>query len=141
MENTLEKHGDKFRFVAVGIANTAIDFVILFLLVGFGVNKVIANLISTSIALLFSFFVNKSFTFKNTDKNTRKQFVLFLLITLTGLWILQPLTIWGVSSIASSYISNGNILLFIGKMVATIASLVWNYILYSRFVFKRINNN
>ena len=140
MEKLLKKHGDKFRFAIVGGANTALDFFVLFLLVNLGVNKVIANFISTSVALVFSFFVNKSFTFKNTDKNARKQFIVFLLITLTGLWLLQPVIIWVTSLILGTYISSENILLFVGKMIATVASLVWNYILYSRFVFNKKAN-
>ena len=69
MAKALEKHGDKIRFVIVGGANTALDFLVLFLFVNLGVDKIVANYISTSVALIFSFFANKSFTFKNTDKN------------------------------------------------------------------------
>jgi putative flippase GtrA len=136
MAKVLEKHGEKIRFIIVGGANTAIDFGFLFLFTNLGVNKIVANYISTSIALIFSFFVNKSFTFKNKTENAKKQFALFLVITVAGLWLLQPVIIWACTAILSPYISNDNILLFIAKLIATIASLVWNYLLYSRLVFK-----
>jgi len=137
MAKALEKHGDKIRFVIVGGANTALDFLVLFLFVNLGVDKIVANYISTSVALIFSFFANKSFTFKNTDKNAKKQFLLFLVVTLAGLWVLQPIIIWATSPILAPYITNEAALLFVTKLIATVASLIWNYLLYSRLVFKK----
>ena len=137
MATALEKHGDKIRFIIVGGANTAIDFAILFLLVNLGVNKIVANFFSTGVALIFSFFVNKSFTFKNTDKNAKKQFAIFLAVTLVGLWLIQPLVIWLSEMAMDPYIANENITLFIAKLIATVASLIWNYLFYSRLVFKK----
>jgi len=137
MASFLEKHGDKLRFAAVGGANTALDFILLFLFVNLGVNKIVANYFSTSISLIFSFFANKSFTFKDKSANAKKQFGLFLLVTIAGLWILQPVIIWAVTELLSSSVQNESVLLFIAKLIATIASLIWNYFLYSRLVFKK----
>ena len=137
MEKFREKHGDKVRFVLVGGANTALDFILLFLFVNLGVNKIVANYFSTGLALIFSFFVNKSFTFKNKDKNAKKQFAIFLVVTLSGLWILQPIIIWACTPVLEPYISDSNVLLFIAKLVASVATLVWNYLFYSRLVFKK----
>ena len=134
-----EKHGDKIRFAIVGGANTALDFILLFLFVNLGIDKILANYFSTGLSLIFSFFANKSFTFKNKDENAKKQFVLFLIVTITGLWILQPIIIWALSSVLGPYIANDAILLFVAKLVATIASLIWNYLLCSRLVFKKAN--
>lgn len=137
MEKTLKKHAEKARFVLVGGANTALDFLVLFLLTFMGVDKFIANYFSTGFALIFSFFANKSFTFKNTSKNAKRQFVLFLVITLVGLWVIQPLVIWGVTVLLAPYSTNEVANLFFAKLVATVASLTWNYLLYSRIVFKK----
>jgi putative flippase GtrA len=137
MASFLEKHGDKLRFAVVGGANTALDFILLFLFVNLGVNKIVANYFSTSISLIFSFFANKSFTFKDKSAHAKKQFGLFLLVTISGLWILQPIIIWSVSAVLESTIQNESVLLFIAKLIATVASLIWNYSLYSRLVFKK----
>lgn len=137
MEKFQEKHGDKARFAIVGGANTALDFLLLFLFVNLGVNKIGANYLSTGISLIFSFFANKSFTFKNKSSNAKKQFGIFLLVTITGLWVLQPVIIWIITSTLESYVSNDSYLLFIAKLIATVASLTWNYLLYSRLVFKK----
>jgi putative flippase GtrA len=137
MEKFREKHADKLRFAIVGGANTALDFILLFLFVNLGVDKILANYFSTGASLIFSFFANKSFTFKNKTGNAKKQFAAFLLVTITGLWVLQPIIIWLVTSMLESQITNESILLFIAKLIATIGSLIWNYLLYSRLVFKK----
>ena len=137
MATALEKHGDKIRFAIVGGFNTALDFVLLFLFVNLGFDKIIANYFSTSISLIFSFFANKSFTFKDKTGNAKKQFGLFLLVTLAGLWVLQPIIIWLSTTALEQYITNESVLLFVAKLIATVGSLIWNYLLYSRLVFKK----
>ncbi len=137
MEKLLKKHAEKVKFIIVGGANTAIDFVILFGLTFLGVDKIVANFFSTSVALIFSFFANKSFTFKNKSENAKKQFALFLVVTLFGLWVIQPLVIWGSTSLMESFITNDALNLFVAKLIATVTSLIWNYVFYSRIVFKK----
>jgi len=133
-----KKHAEKIRFGIVGIANTALDFLLLFIFVGLGVDKIAANYLSTSASLVFSFFVNKSFTFTSTTGNAKKQFALFIIITLIGLWIIQPIIIAAVSTaLAGTGWADGAIL-FAAKIIATTASLIWNYVFYSRIVFKKI---
>ncbi len=135
MQNLLKNHAEKLRFALVGGANTAIDFGILFGLVFLGVDKLVANFFSTGTAFIFSFFVNRSFTFKSVGGNTKKQFGLFLIITLFGLWVIQPAIIAGVAWLLGSSNLSKPIILLAGKLLATVATLIWNYVLYSRFVF------
>ena len=136
MKDLLAQHAEKFRFALVGGFNTALDFGILFFLTSLGIDKLVANFISTSVAFVFSFFANKTFTFKTTSGNARREFISFMVVTLFGLWILQPLVINGVSALLSNaHLTNATILL-IAKLVATAVSLIWNYFLYSRIVFR-----
>jgi len=135
LQNLLKKHAEKLRFGLVGGANTAIDFGILFALVFLGVDKLVANFFSTGIAFVFSFYVNRSFTFKSTGGNTKKQFGLFLVITLFGLWVIQPAIIAATAWLLASSDLSKSIILLAGKLLATVATLIWNYILYSKFVF------
>lgn len=137
MEALLKKHAEKFRFLLVGGANTVIDFAILFLGTNLGLPAVAANYISTSIALLFSFFANKSFTFKNTSTSSGRQFIAFLVVTLIGLWVLQPIVIHFSTLALSEAGLSAALTLFVAKCLATVISLVWNYLLYAKFVFKR----
>ncbi len=137
MKSLLQQHAEKFRFALVGGFNTALDFGILFGLTALGVDKIPANYVSTSISFIFSFFANKTFTFKAKSGNAKHEFISFIVVTLTGLWAIQPLIITAVSQLLSTTSLDDTITLLIAKLIATIASLIWNYILYSRIVFKQ----
>ena len=54
-----------------------------------------------------------------------------------GLWVIQPIIIALVSGGLSVIIDSDNIVLLVAKLVASVASLVWNYLFYSRLVFKK----
>jgi putative flippase GtrA len=131
------RHAEKLRFGTVGIANTALDFAILFLLVNFGLDKIASNYISTSISFIFSFFVNRSFTFKSKSDDKKRQFFMFFIVTVFGLWVIQPIVITATVWLISSQGITDSVVLLIAKLLATIASLIWNYVLYSRLVFKK----
>lgn len=131
------KHAQKLRFGIVGGANTLLDFGILFLLVHLGLDKIVGNYISTSIAFMSSFYFNRTFTFKSKSTNVKKQIALFLIITMFGLWVIQPLVITGVSTLIAPLNLESSLSLLAAKLIATVASLIWNYIMYARFVFPK----
>jgi len=140
------------KFGIVGAINTVIDFTILNILhtlVGMGIIE--ANLISTTVAMVFSFTVNRKYVFTDHETSVWRQGSTFLMVTAVGLYGLQTVIIhlltvtWtgplglavkavqalglgGVLS-ASIVITNG------AKAIATIATLTWNYLLYKRVVF------
>jgi len=152
VKNLLKKHAEKVRFGLVGVINTLIDWGILFTLVALGLPTLASNFVSTSVALTFSFYANKKFAFKNQAKTTKKHLISFVVITLIGLWIIQPIIIEGfnlalgpwftesqlvlwLGSILGSWFKTKYLVLFLGKGWASAASLVWNYLLYRKFVF------
>jgi len=154
MKETLKNNAEKIRFVIVGVINTALDFGILFTLVALGLPAIASNFVSTSVAMTFSFFANKNYTFKSGGKSTGKQVVLFLAITIVGLWAIQPIIIqtihillgpWFTEScivglfgdLLGSWFKPSYLVLFIGKVLATIVSLIWNYVMYRRYVFTK----
>lgn len=125
----------KMRFALVGAFNTALDFV-LFLLLSMTITPVLANYISTTICLLFSFFINRSYTFRSVGGQLHKQVALFFIFTGIALWVLQPLVIAGcLYGIEEFGWSQDVVTLTAAKLAATVVSLVWNYLTYSRFVF------
>lgn len=136
MKPLLKKHATKVRFGLVGAANTLLDFCILFLLASFfGVPNVTANVISSSIAFISSFVANKKYTFKTNGQNVIREMILFTVVTLFGLWVIQSAIIATITPSMHHIIENDTIALLVAKLIATGASLVWNYILYSRVVF------
>lgn len=123
------------RFILVGIANTAIDFFVLFGLTALGVELILANMISTSVALTFSFFFNRSFTFRSSGRKT-SQILGFLAVTLVGLWVLQPLILVFFVPLLTP-VFDRELSIIGSKMLATVVSMVWNYLLYDSLVFKK----
>ncbi len=132
----IKNRSEKLRFGLVGAANTLIDFSVLFTLTHFGTPSLVSNIFSTSCAFTFSFFANKSFTFKTKHTN-KKQFLLFIVITLFGLWGIQTAVMWIIGSLLAASGLEKSLILLISKVFATFASLIWNYSLYSRVVFKQ----
>ncbi len=132
-------------FSVIGVANTLVDlsFFVFFHSLRFPV--LVANFLSTSIALCFSYVLNKRFTFKSHNTKTRCEIANFLLVTLTGLWVIQPIVIKALiyidGHIHYSHLAYDIIhvqidyAIILPKLLATSFSLVWNYLLYSKFVF------
>ena len=137
MKALLRKHATKVRFGLVGAANTALDFGLLLVLANFfAVPHVIANIISSSIAFVASFFAYKKYTFKTTGQSVVREMILFTVITLFGLWVIQSAIIALLTPPIQAIVTNDTITLVIAKLIATLASLTWNYVLYSKVVFK-----
>ena len=130
--------GKLLRFALVGGINTAIDIGLLFGLTTLGLPKLAANTVSTGTAFIFSFFANKSYTFR-AQGNVRRQLILFVVVTLAGLWGLQNVVIFCVSPILASLIHADSLVLLLAKIIATGTSLVWNYCLYDRVVFRTMD--
>ncbi len=141
------------RFVAVGIFNTGLDFTLLNMLVFvFGFAVVPANIISTLTAMSLSYILNHSFVFKSESSKSKQQYLLFIIITLFGLLVIQNGIIhiitnqlvalpnavytWIVSPLFDTTFSKEFIQLNFAKATATLATMVWNYQLYKRVVFK-----
>ena len=118
----------------VGVANTVIDFGLLFALTALGVALIPANMISTAAALTFSFFANRRFTFASSGSYVW-QAVSFVVVTLIGLWALQPIVLLIGTNILTAPLGAA-LALLIAKIIATIVSMVWNYLLYDRVVFR-----
>jgi putative flippase GtrA len=127
----------KLRYVLVGAMNTLIDFGLLLTLHSLGLPTLAANIISTTSAFCFSFFANKKFTFKTTGANVKRELVLFVIVTLIGLWGLQNLIIWLAQPLLNELQLHDSLRLIIAKAFASVGTLIWNYVLYSKVVFKK----
>jgi len=140
-----------FLFGLVGAFNTLLDFAVYNVLSGeFGFSLVKANIVSTTVAMVFSFFANKHVVFKKTGGTVWKQVLAFWVVTAFGLYVLQTGTIWfltevwtypllvgldfahlaGIQGHDPFLVKNG------AKAIATCVSLIWNYIMYKKVVFK-----
>ena len=142
MKNLLKKlkNNQAFWFSIIGGINTTLDFIILFVLTSFGIKIFIANIFSTGITFIISFLMNKKITFKSVSNNKKeliREMVLFILVTLFGLWVIQNIVISTAMPIFENLLKNKRIPLLLSKLIATIFSLIWNFILYKKVVFKK----
>ncbi len=141
------------KFGLVGIFNTALDFGIYNILTSkrFKLSRIHANIISTTIAMIFSFFANQRFVFKAQGGNLFLQIGSFYLVTAFGLYVLQNIIIhfltykWqSIPKLAIRIVHGLNLnKLFHDefvhkntvKLAATFVSLSWNFILFQYLVF------
>jgi putative flippase GtrA len=129
------------RFGSIGVLVTLVDFGLFALLANYlDVHYIIANILSTGTALCLSFVLNSRLTFQS--KLSGKTAVLFVTITLLGLWVLQPIVITIfeplIAPLVASTAING-IALIGAKLIATAFSLTWNYTMYNYVVFPEKN--
>lgn len=125
------------RFGLIGVINTVLDFGLLFILKSIGLMATTANIFSTSIAFVFSFFANKKYTFRSSATNVVREMILFVAVTLFGLWVLQTGVIWLVLPHLSKLLRSSEMGLLVTKLIATAVSMTWNYVLYDKLVFKK----
>jgi putative flippase GtrA len=126
------------RFGLVGIVNTLIDVVLYTVLTLLGLPILVANFISTTAGMTFSFFTNRTFTFRAKTSSRRAallQVVLFVLVTTVGLWVIQPLVILATTPLVESVLSQDALVVLVPKLFGVGVALVWNYVLYRYVVF------
>jgi len=142
-EETLRKF---IRFSLVGIANTAVDWLIFFLLVWtspwFSSTEVLAKSVSFLAAVVVSFLLNSLWTFRDEVNEGKKQGVgfwnparlgRFLATSLVGLVINT-----GSFSVVRQLLSSlpGSYARILSLMVATVAALLWNFVVNLKWAFK-----
>ena len=118
--------------------NTAIDFAVFGLLAVLGVPMLLANFVSTSAGMTFSFLVNRSWTFRST-RSVRSSLGPFVLVTAVGLWVIQPVVILLVGDLLDALVptmATDLRTVWLPKAVAIGVGLVWNFSWYRRTVFR-----
>jgi putative flippase GtrA len=126
------------RFGAVGICNTAID-ALLFVMLHEDLGITVANFISSSAGMVFSFVVNGLFTFK-AEKLTLRDAFLFVATTGTVMWVAQPLLIHGwlwvlelLPDVSVGALGGDEMEVWVAKLASITCSLALNFLAY-RFV-------
>lgn len=130
------------KFAAVGAFNTFLDWGILNLLMAFtgtaaGIGYTIFKGISFIVANVSSYLWNKHWTFGSQEKATAEEFGKFFGVSVVGMIINM-----GIASIVVNVIgSQGGLSperwANVGALVATVASLGWNFAGYKIWVFKK----
>ncbi len=131
------------KFLLVGGINTAIDltlFNILIFTTGItsGGGLFVINLMSFSVAVVNSYFMNKHWTFQDLKKEGEDtKFIQFLTVSFLGAGINSGIVTLFTTLLTPMFGLSPQLWANVGKLLATGASLVWNFIGYKLFVFKR----
>lgn len=130
------------KFGAVGAFNTFFDWGILNLLMitfhissGFGFS--LFKSISFVAAATGAYFWNKYWTFNATEKTTSQEVIRFIAVSTSGFLINVGLASLIVFAFYGNTALTGEQLANVAAAIATLASLVWNFVGYKIFVFKK----
>lgn len=134
------------RFSLVGVINTAVDWLVFFLLVSnyslFSSAEVLAKSASFTVAVIGSFVLNSLWTFRDEVGRGRElgagffdsaRLGKFFVTSLVGLGVNTIFFSWAMQALASLPEFQSRIL---SLAAATAASLVWNFIVNLKWTFK-----
>ncbi len=126
------------KFALVGVLNTAIDFGVLNSLIivtkiAGGAGIIPLNVISFSTATANSYYWNKKWVF-GVNKSS---FVVFLAVTLIGLGINTGVVYALTTFVSPVFVTSSVLWANFAKVLATILSLIWNFVGYRLVVFKK----
>ena len=130
MKEVKQSFRQLIKFGAVGVMNTAVDFVAYQLLTLIGVNFAVAQCVSYSCGILNSYLFNSFWTFKEEAKHKGKEIVSFIAVNLVSLSISVALlkVCYDVLGLESNLIS---------KALVTPVVMAINFIGTKLLVFKK----
>ncbi|MBN1326221.1 GtrA family protein [Candidatus Falkowbacteria bacterium] len=118
------------KFCVVGFGNTIIDYgVYLFFSRLIDLYYLYANILAILVAMTFSFFVNKYWTFGNFEKEIKIQYAKFFLIGI----------VYFILYNAIFYLCVNNLLIYdlLAKIIAIAIGLFWNFIANKYWTFRK----
>lgn len=128
-----KRYGEAVNYIIFGALTTLVNFVVYFFFYNvLSTSNVLSNIIAWAISATFAFVVNKFFVFNSKLINftsTVKEFITFISVRLsTG--VIDTLIMYiGVDVLNKNE--------FICKVIASIFTLVSNYIASKFFIFKK----
>ncbi len=126
---TLSNPPKFIKFGVTGVMNTAVDFIIFFILSSLGATYYIAQIMSYSAGVMNSYFFNRTWTFEQKDRINKKEFIRFVTVNLITL-LLSTLVL-------KLSLQQGNLPLLFGKVIATLFGMGINYGMVSAWVFAK----
>ena len=117
------------KFGIVGVIATLIDYIILFILTEYvGLYYLISSIISFSISLIFNYILSIIWVFNIKNKQTYKELLLFVILSIVGL-IINQIILYFCTDILNCYY-------MISKMIATVIVMIYNFITRKKFIEK-----
>lgn len=133
MKKFLNKHkklvDQILKFGVVGGLAFLIDYGVLFVLTEYcGIYYLISSIISFVVSLIFNYILSITWVFDVTKKQTAKEVIIFVVLSVIGLGINQVVMYVGSDLLSIHYMFT--------KLVATAIVMVWNFITRKIFIEK-----
>ncbi|MDB2158900.1 MULTISPECIES: GtrA family protein [Clostridium] len=119
------------KFGIVGVLAFLIDYVLLFVLVEYlGMYYLISSAISFTVSVVFNYICSMKFVFtRRDDISKKKEFIVFLILSIVGLLINQAMMWIMVDKLLIYYM--------ISKIIVTGIVMIWNFISRKIFLEKK----
>ena len=132
------------RYFVIGVSTVFIDFGLLQILSSLGMKKVMANLISVLLSVVFNFFMQNYWSFKAGSSNALLKSIKYLSLTAFNYfvntygffliykqWKIEDV-LYKRFSFIPDFIPDG----FLSKIIITIPIMCWNFFIFKYWVFK-----
>ncbi|MEM5501960.1 GtrA family protein [Ahrensia kielensis] len=127
------KAGKIFAFAVAGGSGFVIDIGVLFLLLHLTpLGPIIARIVSILCAMISNFFINRTFTFGQSERSLREEFIRYASVGAIGA-LLNYLIYVALLFLIPGFSP------FLATFIGVIIVAIFSYFGYSRFVFNRKN--
>lgn len=117
------------KFGVVGVLAFLIDYGLLYFLTEYiHIYYLVSSIISFVVSLIFNYILSILWVFDVTKKQTYKEVIIFVLLSVIGLGINQLIMYIGVDKLSIYYM--------IIKLLATAIVMIWNFITRKIFIEK-----
>ena len=117
------------KFGLVGVIATIIDFIVLYILTDFlHIHYLISSIISFTVSVIFNYILSIKWVFEVNHKQTKKDFIIFVVLSIIGLGINSLIMYLMVDKLYIHYMFT--------KIFATGVVMVYNFITRKIFIEK-----
>jgi dolichyl-phosphate beta-glucosyltransferase len=124
----LTKFAVFMKYATVGITGTALDVGSLYVFVDLlHIPVLVAAAMSFVLAVINNFILNKFWTFQNSGRNVKKQFIKFMIVSVVGLALTEICMALFVYLLGIWYIAS--------KLITSVIVLTWNFLANKNWTF------
>ena len=124
-------HGQLSRFIVSGVSTVIVDILIYSILINLGLNLALSKAISFVSGTIYSYFINKKWTFKAIGGlRTFLKFIFVYLISLNINILINDYMI-------NFFINKNFKSIFIAFFISTLFSATFNFVFLKKYVFKK----